>query len=46
MLKKINWLAASTMPDLAIPNLELAQKQKIATLKDLRSVNRIFRESV
>jgi hypothetical protein len=41
---KLNWLAANTRPDLAIYALELAKKQKKATLKDLRNVNRILKK--
>jgi hypothetical protein len=41
---KINWLAANTRPDLAIHALELAKKQKDATLKDLRRVNRVVKK--
>ena len=41
---KINWLAANVRPDLAIDSLELAKKQKKATLKDLRSINRIIKK--
>ena len=33
---KLNWLAANTRPDLAIYALELAKRQKKATIKDLR----------
>ena len=41
---KLNWLAANTRPDLAIHALDLAKKQKSATLKDLRSVNQILKK--
>jgi hypothetical protein len=41
---KLNWLAANTRPDIAIHALELAKKQKSATLKDLRSINRILKK--
>ena len=41
---KINWLAANTRPDIAIYALDLAKKQKKATLKDLRDVNRILKK--
>ena len=41
---KLNWLAANTRPDLAIYALDLAKKQKNATLKDLRSINRIVKK--
>ena len=41
---KLNWLAVNTRPDLAIYALELAKKQKKATLKDLRNVNRILKK--
>ena len=41
-VRKLNWLAANTRPDLAINALELAKKQKTAVLKDLRNVNRIL----
>ena len=41
---KLNWLAMNTRPDLAINALELAKKQKKATLKDLRNVNRILKK--
>ena len=39
---KLSWLAANTRPDLAVHALDLAKKQKQATLKDLRSVNRVL----
>ena len=41
---KLNWLAANTRPDIAIYVLELAKKQKKATLKDLREVNRVLKK--
>ena len=41
---KLNWLAANTRPDLAIYALDLAKKQKQASLKDLRSINRILKK--
>ena len=41
---KLNWLAANTRPDIAIYALDLAKKQKSATLKDLRSINRILKK--
>ena len=41
---KLNWLAANTRPDKAIYALDLAKKQKRATLKDLRDVNRVFKK--
>ena len=41
---KLSWLAANTRPDLAIYALDLAKKQKSATLKDLRSINRILQK--
>ena len=41
---KLNWLAANTRPDLAIYALELAKKQKKATLKDLRNANRVLKK--
>ena len=43
-VRKINWLAVNTRPDLAIHALELAKKQKNVILKDLTSVNRIFKK--
>lgn len=33
---KLNWLSSNTRPDLAIYALNLAKKQKSATLRDLR----------
>ena len=41
---KLNWLAANTRPDKAIYALDLAKKQKRATLKDIRDVNRVFKK--
>ena len=41
---KLNLLAANTRPDLSIYALDLAKKQKVATLKDLRSINRILKK--
>ena len=41
---KLNWLTANTRPDKAICALDLAKKQKRATLKDLRDVNRVLRK--
>ena len=41
---KLNWLAANTRPDKAIYALDLAKKQRRATLKDLRDVNRVFKK--
>ena len=41
---KLNWLAANTRPDKAIYALDLAKKQKRATLNDLRDVNRVFKK--
>ena len=37
-------MAANTRPDIAIHALELAKKQKKATLKDLREVNNILKK--
>merc|ERR1711984_63069 len=39
---KLSWLATNARPDLSIYALNLAKKQKQATLKDLRDVNRIL----
>ena len=39
---KLSWLATNTRPDLSIHALDLAKKEKQATLKDLRSVNRVL----
>ena len=41
---KLNWLAANTRPYIAIHALELAKKQKKATLKDLKEVNNILKK--
>ena len=41
---KLNWLAANVRPDLAIYALELAKKQKKATIKDLREINRVLKK--
>ena len=41
---KLNWLATNTRPDIAIHALELAKKQKKATLKDLKEVNNILKK--
>lgn len=40
---KFNWLAANIRPDISIYALNLAKKQKKATLKDLRAVNRVLK---
>merc|ERR1712030_150068 len=39
---KLSWLATNARPDLSIYALNLAKKQKQATLKDLRDINRIL----
>ena len=41
---KLNWLATNTRPDLSIYALGLAKKQKDATLKELRNINRIIKK--
>ena len=41
---KLNWLATNTRPDLSIYALNLAKKQKNATLKELRNINRILKK--
>ena len=41
---KLNWLAANVRPDLAIYALELAKRQKKATIKDLREINRVLKK--
>ena len=41
---KLNWLAANVRLDLAIYALELAKKQKKATIKDLREINRVLKK--
>ena len=41
---KLNWLATNTRLDIAIYALDLAKRQKKATLKDLRSVNRVLKK--
>ena len=43
---KFNWLASDTTPDLAMYVMESARKQKKATLKELRNINRIFEKVV
>ena len=40
----LNWLAANTRPDITIHALELAKKQKKATLKDLKEVNIVLKK--
>ena len=40
---KLNWLAANTRPDISIYTLDLAKKQKKATLKDVRDMNRVLK---
>ena len=42
--KKLNCLAANTRPDIAIYALEMTKKQKKATLKYLREVNKILKK--
>ena len=37
-------MKANARPDITIYSLELAKKQKKATLKDLREVNRILKK--
>ena len=39
---KLNWLPSDTTPDLAVYVIESARKQKKATLKELRNINRIL----
>ena len=39
---KLNWLSSDTTPDLAVYVIESARKQKKATLKELRNINRIL----
>ena len=41
---KLSWLVANTRPDLAIYVLELAKRQKKATIEDLRDVNRVLKK--
>ena len=41
---KLSWLAANTRPDLTIYRLELGKRQKKATIKDLRDVNRVLKK--
>ena len=41
---KLDWLTANTRPDIAIYALELAKKQKKATLKDLKEVIRVLKK--
>ena len=41
---KLNWLAANTRPDLAIYAMELEKRQKKATIKDLRDINRVLKK--
>ena len=41
---KLYWLAANTRLDLAIYALELAKKQKKATIEDMREVNRVLKK--
>ena len=41
---KLNRLAANMRPDLSFYALDLAKKQKAATLKDLRSINQILKK--
>ena len=39
---KHNWLALNTRPDLSVYVVELERRHKLATLKDLRRINRIL----
>ena len=39
---KTSWFAANTRPDLAIYALDLAKRQKQATLNDLKGMNRVL----
>ena len=41
---KLNWLAANVRPDFSIYALDLAKKQKKATVKDLREINRVLKK--
>ena len=41
---KLNWLAVNTRPDLAIYTLELAKRQKKATTKNLREINKVLKK--
>ena len=43
-VRKLNWLAANTRLDIAIHALELAKKQKKATLKDLKGLNIVLKK--
>ena len=43
-VRKLNWPSSNTRPDIAIHALELAKKQKKATLKDWREVNLILKK--
>ena len=43
-VRKLNWLAANTRSDINIHALELAKKQKKATLKDLKEVNNVLKK--
>ena len=41
-VRKLKWLATNKISDIGIYTLDLAKKQKKASLKDLRSVNRVL----
>ena len=41
---KFNWLATITRPDIEFFALDLAKRQKKATLQDLRSINRVLKK--
>ena len=43
-VRKFNWLATNTRPDIAIHALELSKKQKKATLKDIKEVDNILKK--
>ena len=40
---KLNWLSSNMRPDLAVYALGLAQRQKDAKIKDLKTVNRVLK---
>ena len=44
ILRKLNWLASNTRPDLAVYVMNIGRRQKKAALRDFRDLNRIIKK--
>ena len=44
MIGKFNWLAQSTRPDLCYMSLNMATKNNVATISDLRNINFVLKK--